>query len=202
MNTQSLKELKNQALELVASCQTLETFFAEGAVGIQQEDQVKRLRKMATMIKLELEEAESGEKSALVIAQTVDSGGEIAKSIISPLMGKGREVFDKTVVARRAGRQHCFGNIMVCVGKGGLPDDVHVVSIAEIAREQNRPESSIKLEIQKSGTLLFTPVSFMQLVEEATRDIRKGKLRLPILPEHLMRPIHVKSIVDVKRIDA
>jgi hypothetical protein len=203
MNIQSLQESKNQVLELAAACQTLDTFFAEGAVQLDREDQVKRLRKMAIMIKLDIEKAESSENSARITAQTVDSGGEIAKIIISPVMGKGRDAFDKTTAARNVGRQHCFGNIMVRVGKGGLPDDVQVVCISERAREQNRPESSIILEIRKSGTLLFTPDSFMQMVEGAIRDIRKGKLRLPMLPSHLIArtvPINFKPLT-IKRIN-
>jgi len=190
MNTQSLQDLKDRARELVTACQTLDTIFVEGAVRLCQEAEVKRLKEMATRIRLHLEDAELSENGARHASQTGDAVGEIGKLIVKGIgsaMGEHARVdaFEKNLAARQSSRQHCFGMIMVCVGKNGLPDDVHVVSISEKARTQNRSESAIILEIQENGALLFTPDKFMQLVEGVVRDIRKGKSRLPILPEQL-----------------
>ena len=209
MNTQSLQDLNNQARDLIADCRTLDTFFVEGAVRLDQETQVKRLGEMTTRIRLRLEEAESSENGARYASQKGDALGSIGKLIVKGIGSKKGEhfrvdAFEKTTMARQAGRQHTFGNIMVRLGKGGLPDDVCVISFSELARTQNRPESVISLEIKKSGTLLFTPDSFMQLVEGVIRDIRNGKLRSPILPEQLiLRPVLVtRPILTRKRIDA
>jgi hypothetical protein len=92
---------------------------------------------------------------------------------------------------------------MVCIGKDGLPDDVRVVSISKRARTQNRSESAIIHEIQESGALLLTSDKFMQLVEGVVCDIRKGNLRLPILPDQLIaKRVPVKRPpLSVQRID-
>lgn len=185
MGVQRLQGLGKQALEEIAACQKLDTYFAEGAVQIRREDHAKRLRKMVAMIKLDVEKAESSEKREQTAAQELESGVEIAKLFINPLMNN-RDAFEKTMVTRKASRQHCFGNIMVCISKGGFPDDVHVISIAEKAREQNKPESAIILELQRSGFLLVSPNNFQQLVVGVVRDVRNGKLKLPVLPKHLI----------------
>ena len=135
----------------------------------------------------------------------MSSIGKLIVKGIGSTMGKHVwvDAFEENMAARNAGRQHCFGMIMVYVGNGGLPDDVHVVSISEKARTQNRLESVIILEMQKSGVLLFTPDAFWQLVEQLALDIHKGKLRLPILPEQLIvKLVPVKrSSLNIRRID-
>jgi len=208
MNTQSLQDLRDRARELATACRTLDTIFAQGAVRLRQEAEVERLKTMATRIRQHLEEATMSEKGAQYGSQKADALVGIGRFIaqgIGPAKGEHARVdaFDKTIAARQASRQHCFGMIMVCVGKGGLPDDVHVVSISRRARTQNLSESAITLEIQKGGALLFTAGKFMQMVEGVVRGIREGKLRLPILPEQLtakLVPAKRPSLI-IKRID-
>ena len=190
MNTQSPQDLKDRAQELITACRTLNSMFADGAVRLRREAEVKRLQEMTTRIRLHLQEAKLSEDGARAASQKADALGGIARSIVKGIgSAKGEharvDAFEKTIAARQSSRQHCFGMIVVCVGKGGLPDDVHVVSVSEIARAQNRSESAIVLKIQESGVLLFTADKFMQLVEGVARDICEGKLRLPILPEQL-----------------
>ena len=199
MNTQSLLGLKDRVQKLATACRTLDAIFAEGAVQLRQEAEVERLQKMTTRIRLHLEEVELSENGAQNASQTVDALGGIVKLIVKGIgsaMGEHFQVgvFEKTMTARQSSRQHCFGMIMVCIGKGGLPDDVRVVSISERARTQNRSESAIIHEIQESGALLLTSDKFMQLVEGVVCDIRKGNLRLPILPDQL-----IAKLVPVKR---
>jgi hypothetical protein len=161
-------------------------------------------------LKQHLEEAVLSEDRAQYASLKGDAvssiGGFIVKGIGSAIGGHtwSSEAFEKDLTGRRARKQRTFGMIMVCVGKGGLPDDVHIVSISKLARTQNRSESTIILEIQQSGALLFAPDKFMQLIEELVRDIRKGKSRLPILPEQLpvkLVPVKRPSL-NIKRIDA
>ena len=188
MNTQAPQDLKDRARELLAACRTLDTMLAEGAVRLRQEAEVERLRAMATCIRRHLEEAAQSENRAQDACRRAEALGGRGRALVKGIAVWEHakvEAFEKTIAARRSGRQHCFGMVMVCVGKGGLPDDVNVVSISGRARDQNRSPSAIALDMQKRGALLFTPENFMQSVEGVASDIRKGKLRLPVLPEQL-----------------
>jgi hypothetical protein len=78
-----------------------------------------------------------------------------------------------------------FGNVMVCIGSGGLPGDVEIISISQLARESKRPESDVINELQKRGYLLFSKEAFSLLNDKLIDDIREGRLRLPISREKL-----------------
>jgi hypothetical protein len=69
---------------------------------------------------------------------------------------------------------------MVCIGPNGLPDDVKVVSISQLARELNRPEPEIIDKLQDDGHLLFSEHVFSLLIDRLVGDIREGRLSLPI----------------------
>ncbi|MFC1846482.1 hypothetical protein ACFLYS_00275, partial [Chloroflexota bacterium] len=99
----------------------------------------------------------------------------------------------KAVAALPSSKEHCFGTIMVCIGKGGLPDDVHVISVSRRARTQNQPESKIIQELQQRGMLLFSPDVFPVIINTLIEQLRAGKLSLPIslkqLPAELAIPL-------------
>ncbi len=207
---QYLLNLKERLRERGSACEALDTFFSKGADRMAREAYIVQLHNLTIRLKQHLEEAvlnEDGAQYASLAGDAVSSiGGLIVKGIGSAIGGHpwSSEAFEKDLTGRRARKQRTFGMIMVCVGKGGLPDDVHIVSISKLARTQNRSESTIILEIQQSGALLFAPDKFMQLIEELVRDIRKGKSRLPILPEQLpvkLVPVKRPSL-NIKRIDA
>lgn len=207
---QYLLNLKERLRERESDCEALDTFFAKGADLMAREADIVRLHNLTIRLKQHLEEAvlnEDGAQYASIKGDALSSiGGLIVKGIGSAIGGHtwSSEAFEKDLTGRRTRRQCTFGMIMVCIGKGGLPDDVHIVSVSEKARTQNRSESTIILEIQQSGALFFTPDKFMQLIEELVRDIHKGKSRLPILPEQLpvkLVPVKRPSL-DIKRIDA
>jgi hypothetical protein len=207
---QYLLNLKERLREQGSDCKALDTFFAEGADLMAREAYIVQLHNLTIRLKQHLEEAvlnEDGAQYASLAGDAVSSiSGLIVKGIGSAIGGHpwSSEAFEKDLTGRRARKQRTFGMIMVCIGKGGLPDDVHIVSVSEKARTQNRSESTIILEIQQSGALLFAPDKFMQLIEELVRDIRKGKSRLPILPEQLpvkLVPVKRPSL-NIKRIDA
>ena len=207
---QYLLNLKERLRERGSACEALDTFFSKGADRMAREADIAWLQNLTIRLKQHLEEAVLNEDRAQYASLKGDAvssiGGFIVKGIGSAIGGHtwSSEAFEKDLTGRRARKQRTFGMIMVCIGKGGLPDDVHIVSVSEKARTQNRSESTIILEIQQSGALLFAPDKFMQLIEELVRDIRKGKSRLPILPEQLpvkLVPVKRPSL-NIKRIDA
>jgi hypothetical protein len=82
-------------------------------------------------------------------------------------------------------RKQPFGLVMICVGPGGLPGDLGVVSISQLARESHRPEPEIRNKLQRDGYLLFSEEEFSLLVDKLIADVREGKLRLPVSREKL-----------------
>ena len=78
-----------------------------------------------------------------------------------------------------------FGLILICIGPRGLPDDAEVVSISQLARESNRPESEIINKLREGGYLLFNEKTFSLLIDRLIDDVREGRLRLPVSSEKL-----------------
>lgn len=78
-----------------------------------------------------------------------------------------------------------FGTVMVWVGPKGVPDDVGIVSISELARESNRPEGEIIQKLREGGYLLFNREAFSSLIDKLAIDVREGRLDLPVSSEHL-----------------
>jgi hypothetical protein len=83
-------------------------------------------------------------------------------------------------------RDKCpYGMVMVCVGPKGIPDDIQVVSISELARESNQPEFEIMQKLQNGGSLVLSQDAFTRLIDRLITDIREGRLHLPIIGNKL-----------------
>jgi hypothetical protein len=201
VNRRYLLDLRKQIREAQAANKELDTFFFKGADRLVREADLERLRSLTTRLKYQLDEAVSSEDSARWSLANWDGGIRIGTSlatwlgsvIMSPDWVEGAERLEK----RRSNVPHCFGMIMVCVDKGGIPDDVSVVSISELSRKQNQMIPTVINKIRESGALLFSPDKFWQLIEELGRDIWEGKRRLPVFPESLKaKQVIIKSIVE------
>ncbi len=203
MNNQGLQDLGNRVRELATTCRTLDTFLAEGAAQLLREAEVKRLETMATRICEYVAEAKSSENRAQRAWQTGDSLVGIGKLIVKGIDftdGKhaGLDAFKKNIAALPSSKQPCFGTIMVGVDRGGLPDDVHVISISGRAREQYQTESGIIQELQRRGMLLFYPDVFHAMVDRLIKQLHEGKIRLPILPKQLPAGLAIPRKVPVR----
>ena len=209
MNSQYLLDLRKRLREMGSACQALNNFFVNGADRLVREADVKRLQGFATWLKHQLEKAklsEDGAQYAWRKASLIGDIGELVGKAIGSTPGEHPrvEVFKKTLAARQTGKQHSFGTIMICVGQGGLPDDVHVVSISELARIKNRVESEIIREFQQRGEWLFSPEGFLVMLGTLIEKLHEGKLRLPIslkqLPAKLAIPreITVEYLVQIQ----
>jgi hypothetical protein len=75
---------------------------------------------------------------------------------------------------------------MVCVGPEGLPDNVRVISISQLARESNRPQTEIMSKLQDDGYLLFSEEAFSLLIDRLVGDVREGRLHLPVSRDRLV----------------
>lgn len=203
VNDQYLVDLRKRLRELGSTCQALNNFFVIGADRLAREAEVAILQSLAVELKHQLELtilSEYGAQSAWRKASIIGDIGGLISNVIGSTPGEhpGVKAFQKTFTERQSMRQHGSGTIIICVGQGGLPDDVHVVSISELARIKNRVESEIIREIQQAGQLLFSPEVFLQMLDTVTEQLRRGELRLPIPPKQLPAKLAVPREIIVE----
>jgi hypothetical protein len=174
-----------------------------GADHLVREADIKRLQSLAYGLKHQLEKAylrEDGAQKGWRRAGTIGDIAELVGKEIGSTPGEhpSVEVFKTTLMARRASRQNCFGMILICVGQGGLPDDVRLVLISGLARSQNREEDDIIREIQQRGEWLFSPEGFLVMLDTLIEQLREGKLRLPISLKQLPAKLAIPRQITVE----
>lgn len=73
-----------------------------------------------------------------------------------------------------------YGTIIVGVGPGGVPRDVHVFPISRYARQQGVPEAKVIAELEAKGLRLFTPKAFSDFLTTLKDGILQGTSILPV----------------------
>jgi len=81
---------------------------------------------------------------------------------------------------------------LVAVGIQGIPDDVMVVPLSRLAREQDKNESEVIAVLEARGYRLASPEAFIKTLERLKRKVLKGTLSLPVPLSSLGR--HGESI--------
>lgn len=184
-----LGNLQHQARKLTSAGLSLTPLFAEEAKRLSREDEASRLRVLYRAVVAHLDRVKRDEGSESYAQSQIN----LEVSVIALAMSAGRAIISKNNRLSRisdslksAGiKKLPFGNVLVCVGPKGLPDDVGVVSISRLARESNRDESEVINELKKRGCLLFSKETFSLLIDKLVDDVREGRLRLPISGEKL-----------------
>lgn len=191
INMKFLLELKERLSERESALKELVGFFASGADQVGWETDAERLGGMAAEVFQEVRKAVAGEEESRSRSAATEALSNLGIAMLNEINPKiagflwNKERGEKALAARRSGRQHCFGTVLVGVGKGGLPDDVHVIVISEMARARNRPEPEIIYDMQQLSLLLFAPNAFHQVTDAVTEGLRQGKLHLPVTQEQL-----------------
>ncbi len=195
-----LKSLSHQAGILAEAVVSLSESFEAEADRLTREDGVRRLKEIQATVVAELERARRLESTASYEHTKANLPFEVvgffAKIIMAsttekpPALKLVSQVCDTSTAKKRP-----YGTVMVCVGPKGLPDDVRVVSISELARESNQPESEITQKLQKGGCLLFSQETFSRLIDKLVTDVREGRLHLPI-------PIETLTGAETLRLEA
>jgi hypothetical protein len=184
-----LGNLQHQARKLISAGLSLTELFAEQAKRLSREDEASRLRTSYRAVVEQLERAKRDEGSASYAQSQVNQ--EV--SLIALGMAAGRAAVSKNnrlstisdSLKSVSIKKLPFGNVLVCIGPKGLPEDVEVISISRLARDSKRLESDVIIELQKRGYLLLSKEAFSLLIDKLVDDVRKGRLRLPISGEKL-----------------
>lgn len=184
-----LGNLQHQARKLTSAGLSLTALFAEEAKRLSREDEASRLRASYRAVVEQLERAKRDEGSESYAQSQVN----LEMSVIALAMSAGRAMVSKNnrlstisdSLKSVSIKKLPFGNVLVCIGPKGLPEDVEVVSISRLARESNRLESDVINELQKRGYLLLSKEAFSLLIDKLVDAVRKGRLCLPISGEKL-----------------
>ena len=187
-----LKNFQHQAGILAEAAVSLSKSFGAEADRLTREDGVQRLKAIHAAVAEELERARRLESTASYGYTKANLPFSITGSIVKIIVAASTEnqralKFVNQVFDTSTERKPPYGTVMVCVGLKGLPDDVRVVSISELAREGNLSESETMQKLRKSGYLLFNQEAFSRLIDKLVIDVREGRLHLPIPTETLTR---------------
>ena len=185
-----LKNLYHQAKKLTSTGLSLITLFAKEENRLNREDEALRLKSLYSSIRQQLDLAKRSEDSAsyghskadLISSLGVLALGGIVKRVSN---NKRLSAFADYLLESPTNKERPFGFVLVCIGPMGLPDDVRVVSISQLARESNRQEAGVINELQERGCLLFSEKAFSLLIDRLVDDVREGRLCLPISREKL-----------------
>ena len=184
-----LEDLQRQAKTLTSTGLSLIALFAEEAKRLDREDEASRLRALFNAIAEQLERVKCSESSASYAQSQINqtaSAFTLGMSLGRAMVSKGNRLSTfSNSLGSVSNKKPPFGNVMVCIGPGGLPGDAEVISISRLARESKRLEPDVINELQKRGYLLFGKEAFSLLIDNLVDDIREGRLRLPMSREKL-----------------
>jgi hypothetical protein len=185
-----LKNLRHEAGILAGVAVSLSESFEAEAERLRREDTAARLKAIYVAIAQALQLSRLTEDAV----RHEDTKQNLARGVIGLVTGvfialtaKNQpasnlvgHAFDTDTHERRP-----FGTVMVWVGPKGVPDDVGIVSISELARDSNRPEIEIIQKLRKGGYLLFNQEEFSYLINKLVIDVREGRLELPVSSDKL-----------------
>ena len=184
-----LENLRHQASKLTSTGISLSTLFTKAAEQLSKEDEASRLRTLYSAIIEQLRQVKQDESSASYAQSQIN----LKTSVIKLAVGAGRAMVSRNNWLSTISdslksidiKKLPFGNVLVCIGPKGLPDDVGVVSISRLARESNWEESDVTNELQKRGCMLLSEKAFSLLIERLIDSVLEGRLILPISTEKL-----------------
>lgn len=189
-----LQDLKHQAKRLTSSALSLVALFAEEAKRLNRKDEALRLKELHSSINHQLHRLKQSEASASQghdNAQLILSLGGLAVGSVIRMVSKNEQL--RTISGRLFGslgnKKSPFGRVRVCIGPGGLPDDLRVVSVSQLARELNRQQSEVIKALQEGGYLLFDEREFSLLIDKLIAEALEGRLRVPVPKEKLTEVI-------------
>jgi len=185
-----VKNLCHQAGILAEAAVSLSKSFEIEADRLTREDGAHRLKAIHAAVVEKLEWSKRLESAASYgytkASLPFSIAGSIAKIIVAATENQRARNFVNQVFDTDADKKRPYGTVMVCVGPKGLPDDVRVVSISELARKSNLSDSETIQELQKRSYLLFSQEAFSRLIDKLVIDVREGRLYLPISSEKLL----------------
>lgn len=189
-SSRRLKELQHQLRRRNSAVEDMVPLLNQFASHLLRRDQAASLDNLSARIIKEVEEALMAENMARsnFNKQKLIAGGIgfAATTLIAASLGKedalsrGGKSFISAI-----NRAASFGTVLVSIGKGGLPEDVRVLPVSNLARQFNKTELEINKAIREHGHLLMTVDTFSSLTQVAKKGILNGSISLPLTSEKI-----------------
>ena len=203
-----LEDLRSETKALIQGASALNGLFDKEEARLKREDEASSLRAVCRTIVEQLERIKWSESSACygdTRANLIFSLTGLAAKIVVAATTKSQRAWNiVSNVFDTEGQKRPFGTVTVCIGPKGLPDDVRVASISQLARESNRPQTEIVSKLQDDGYLLFSEEAFSLLIQRLIGAGREGKLHLPVSRDKLVeitglgKPKPSIKVIEVK----
>ena len=100
-------------------------------------------------------------------------------------------VFDGRVPSRskRTSAAPKLGKVLIAVGPEGLPEDLMVVNISDLAEQEGKADKDLEQALSNNGQRLFNIEEFKVLASWLTEEVLCGRTSLPYQPEVPRTPV-------------
>ena len=178
-------EMRSELGQQVDIAKRLAVAFAETDTQLVRHDQVSQLEILRSRISSEVENTERMESAA----QTGYTEGTLVNSGFALVFGslfmkaRGRKdplKFGVQMARSVLSKTAPFDNVLIGIGKEGIPEDVKVIPVSRLARESKRSESDVVASLKRNGYLMMTLQVFTQALDKTKSEILDGSLSLPI----------------------
>lgn len=159
--------------------------FIDESTRIYRISQARQLDELRSKIEQEIA-AIHCQESALSVAcskETLINGlATFGGGLLGSFFFKNPEIFtrSKQIAVDRFKRKETFGTVIVAIGKGGIPDDVHVVPLSEQARNEKTTENAVKTMLESKGYFTMVESHFYAHVDKLKDQVLKGDVALPV----------------------
>lgn len=183
-----LRDLQSQASRLTETVLALDAVFAAEEARLDRHDQASRLEAVYRAVAEDLQRLREAEASASRDSSRMRMMSSLLGFAVTAIISKGGVLSAITDASLRepAARELPFGLIMVCIGPGGLPDDVGAVSISRLVRDSHLPQADTINRLRDHGYLLLSAGAFSALISRLAGDVREGRLHLPVSRDSLI----------------
>jgi hypothetical protein len=159
----------------------LEGLLGKSAQSVRQYDQITYIHAFKASIAEELRHGESSEIYA-------NSGFSKARLItgtaglfLSGLIGAARKnknplLLGAYLMSESLNRKEPFGTLTISLKEGSGFEEVKVISISQLARDNSTTESDICSSLRSQGILLIPKDQFWEAISELELSIQKGQL--------------------------
>jgi hypothetical protein len=180
-----IEELKSKLRRQMAAAEELGPVLDRCANGVAQHDQAVSLDSLKVRIVREVDDARIRE----IVASNEFNKRKLTKGAVSFATGAlfAAIAGQKDALSRGArliqpvlAQKAPFGTVLVVVGKEGLPHDVAVVSLSQLARESGKEEQQVRDNLEKSGHFLIEPDKFALLINNLKRKVLRLSVSFPI----------------------
>jgi len=180
-----LRALRRGVQAQQASLESLERTYQSESVRLSRLDQARRLDELRAQIERDIATIEREESIASHAFNKVHLISGLAMLGIGGLHAAVRPKAGafplwKGLAENTFNRTQPFGTILVCIGPGGIPDDVVAIPLSRSARNVGATESVARAHVERQGHTLMTPHQFLIHLDQLKGRVLAGDLTLPV----------------------